>query len=144
MIKKPHPPTPYATARSTQPTMGPLCAFMLIANAGWDLLSALTIWLRETSPRCAAVASLHTAMWKEEADRTNPAAGVLFAFLLLHWAYFRAMAVLVEWNEAAIWTYLMESALFASQAVAGTMHLRLAAGATALCAGAIVLLLQDM
>ena len=124
--------------------MGPLGVYFLIANSVWDLLSCFTICLRDTSPSCASFANLHLALWTDEEDRTGHAAGVLFAFLLIHWSYLRALSALVEWRDVAVWTYLVEAALFVSQAAVGRMQTRLAAGATALCAVMVLVLLSEI
>lgn len=124
--------------------MGPLSVYILIANTVWDLVSALSICMRDAGPKCMAVANVHLALWVEESDRTNPAAAMLFVFLLIHWSYFRALSALIDWKELALWTYVMEATLFLSQWVAGRMHPRLAAGATAMCALAMIAIVSDI
>ena len=123
--------------------MGPGSYFLLIANSLWDLASTLSIFMRDTVPACSSVADAHLAMWTDEADRESRAAGVLFAFLLAHWAYLRALAALGEWVEIAVWTYVAEAALFVSLAGIGRMHARPALGSAALCAAAVVVLLNE-
>ena len=124
--------------------MGPLGVYLLLANAVWDLLSCFTICLRETSPSCASFANVHLALWTDEADRTSHAAAILFAYLLIHWSYLRALSALVEWKEIAVWTYVVEAVLLVSQAVMGRMQTRLVAGGTALCAVMMLVLLSGI
>jgi hypothetical protein len=95
--------------------------------------------------------TLHWALWAQEADRSNPAARLLFGALVLLWGGVRLIAAAClffndEWNNNAarwfaLWTYALEGALLLVGAKGLMMRRERALFAAALCLPMMMLLL---
>ena len=94
---------------------------LLLLNAEWDLLSALSICLFVSYRMCGAVAYMHLGLWVREEDQLNENSAAVMAILLLQWGLIHGTlagpvseATCVDVSV----TYMMEALLV----VAGNMH----------------------
>lgn len=109
-------------------------AALLIANAIWDIVSAMAVWACAVCERPNFIADAHVSLWVDEEDQSNFAANALFAFVLVHWSCLRVAAVTMEWPEIAVWTYGMEALLVLSMVLMGRMHAVAGCAVALLCA----------
>ena len=100
---------------------------LLLLNAEWDLLSALSICLFVSYRMCGAVAYMHLGLWVREEDQLNENSAAVMAILLLQWGLIRFHGALAgPVSEATCVdvsvTYMMEALLVLVEVVAGNMH----------------------
>jgi hypothetical protein len=100
---------------------------ILLLNSLWDIVSAIAIFFHLSMQRCTWLANAHIGLWTTEADRSNHAAAVVMAALLLQWAFIRLHGALsgpmsdAACSDASA-TYVIEAGLVAIEVVIGNMH----------------------
>ena len=93
-------------------------ACILAANALWDFACGVSI-LTQSEP----LGRVHTGLWLPNAGSHTPAASHLMAYLVFCWGFLRLLGALGAARGAALFSYVLESAVFASEAALfGTMH----------------------
>ncbi len=93
-------------------------ACILAANALSDFACALFI-LTRSEP----MGSMHTGLWLSKAERDSPAASHLMAYLVFCWGFLRLLGALGVARGVALFSYLLEFVVFASEAALfDTMH----------------------
>jgi hypothetical protein len=100
---------------------------VLFLNALWDIASALAIFFHLSMRRCTWLANAHIGLWATEEDRSNHAAAVVMAALLLQWAFIRLHGALsgpmseATCSDASV-TYVIEAGLIGIEVAIGNMH----------------------
>ena len=98
---------------------------ILLLNAIWDIVSALSIFLYISEQQCSFLANAHLLLWVEE--QTNKTAAFLMAFLLVQWALLRLHGALSGPTSVAACTdasmsYVVEGMLILIQTLLGNVH----------------------
>jgi hypothetical protein len=115
--------------------MHAVVTWLLLANAVWDFLCAIAMFVDWAGGARLLLADAHFGLWRLDADRCdNPAAKLLFAVLVLQWGVTRCLAAATADLTTVLVSYEFEALLLTSGAAAGLMGWRKAFGCTLLCA----------
>ena len=119
---------------------------LLIANGVWDVACAffMLVEMLPISDSClvsSCMADTHFALWAQEADRSNPAAKVLFTILVLQWGVMRFVAAFDDNVMMALFSYGFEALLMLVGLAAGMLEPRKGCAVLALSLACALVLL---
>jgi hypothetical protein len=102
--------------------MKELAIYILSSNAVWDYLSFLGMLVTLLSGRGNWLAYGHFGLWTNHEDQDNRAAMLLFAVLVLNFGFLRTLAVVLNLEVLATWSYFIEGVLCLIATLKGWME----------------------